>query len=224
MFTGLIKTIGEIRHVDQRGDRLFTIAMDEVFPVEMGDSVACHGICLTATTINGHAFKVSASEETLRSTNAGEWKVGTRINLEPALRLGDRLGGHMVSGHVDGVARTISQTPEGDSVKWVFEVPPAFAKFIAPKGSVTLDGVSLTVNEVVHSIVEVSARSPEGEPHAAGVCAAKGTRSPSTIFSVNIIPHTQKATCFAQLRVGDSVNFEVDLLARYVARLTEAAA
>lgn len=194
MFTGLVKTIGEIRRVDQRGDRLFAIAMDEAFDLEIGDSVACHGICLTVVKISGHEFKVSASEETLRCTNAGEWHVGTRINLEPALKVGDHLGGHFVSGHVDGVAKVISQLPEGDSVKWVLEVPAHFAKFIAPKGSVTLDGVSLTVNEV------------------------HGSR-----FSVNIIPHTQKATCFATLKAGDMMNFEVDLLARYVARLKESA-
>ena len=115
MFTGLIKTIGEIRRVDQRGDRLFAIAMEEAFPLEIGDSVACHGICLTVVKINGHEFKVSASEETLRCTNASDWHVGTRINLEPALKIGDHLGGHFVSGHVDGLAKVISQKIAAES-------------------------------------------------------------------------------------------------------------
>ncbi|MFM9889139.1 MAG: riboflavin synthase [Rickettsiales bacterium] len=192
MFTGLIRTQGEIRRVDQRGDRIFAIAMAEPFAVEIGDSIACNGICLTAIKLAGHEFKVSVSEETLRCSNAGDWKVGTRLNLEPSLKIGDSLGGHFVSGHVDGLARAAAQAPEGDSVRWDFEVPPGLAKFIAPKGSVTLDGVSLTVNQVTMNR-----------------------------FSVNIIPHTQKETGFSQLQVGERVNLEVDLLARYVARLTE---
>lgn len=219
MFTGLVKTQGEIRRVDQRGDRVFAIAMETPFAVDIGDSIACHGICLTATKITGHEFKVCVSAETLRCTNAADWKVGTRLNLEPSLKIGDSLGGHFVSGHVDGLARTVSQVPEGDSVRWEFEAPQSLAKFIAPKGSVTLDGVSLTVNSVSDRLRSAS-REPLGErgvsPQGVG-----GASPPSTIFTVNIIPHTQKETSFGRLKVGEHVNLEIDLLARYVARLTE---
>ena len=227
MFTGLIRTQGEIRRVDQRGDRLFAIAMAEPFAVEIGDSIACNGICLTAIKLNGHEFKVSVSEETLRCTTAGEWKVGTKLNLEPSLRIGDSLGGHFVSGHVDGLARATTQTPEGDSVRWEFEVPQGLAKFIAPKGSVTLDGVSLTVNEVKESRVESRESSSDHAtarlPHPAKPLSSLDSRLSTliTTFSVNIIPHTQKETGFSRLQVGERVNLEVDLLARYVARLTE---
>jgi riboflavin synthase len=201
MFTGLIKTQGTIRRVDQRGDCLMTIAMAEPFAVSIGDSIACNGICLTAVKVSDHEFKVSLSAESMNRTTARNWEVGTVINLEPALAAGDAMGGHFVSGHVDGLAQVISNTVSGDSTIWEFEVPPHLARYIAPKGSVTLDGVSLTVNTV----------SDTTGPHG----------TPVTRFTVNIIPHTTKVTGFATLKVGDAVNLEIDMLARYVARLTE---
>jgi len=201
MFTGLIKTQGTIRRVDQRGDCMVTIAMSEPFTVEIGDSICCNGICLTAVKVTDNEFKVSLSTETMTRTSARDWAVGSVINLEPSLSVGDAMGGHFVSGHVDGLARIISTEKSGDSTIWEFEVPPHLARFIAPKGSVTLDGVSLTVNEV---------RDARG---------AGGT--PTTSFTVNIIPHTAKVTNFGRLKVGESVNLEIDMLARYVARLTD---
>lgn len=194
MFTGLIRTQGTIRRVDQRGDCMITIAMSEPFHVNIGDSIACNGVCLTAIKVSDNEFKVSLSAETLARSNAKDWAVGTIINLEPSLSVGDSMGGHFVSGHVDGLARVVACEQSGDSMIWEFEVPPALSRFVAPKGSVTLDGVSLTVNTVED----------------------KG----STVFSVNIIPHTAKVTSFGRLKVGDLVNLEVDMLARYVARLT----
>jgi riboflavin synthase len=201
MFTGLVRTQGTIRRVDQRGDCMITIAMMEPFAVNIGDSICCNGICLTAVKVNDNEFKVSLSAETMTRTTARDWAVGTVINLEPSLSVGDAMGGHFVSGHVDGLARIVAAEKSGDSTIWEFEVPPHLARFIAAKGSVTLDGVSLTVNEV------------------------KDTRgiagTPVTSFSVNIIPHTAKVTNFGRLKVGESVNLEIDMLARYVARLAE---
>ena len=201
MFTGLIKTQGTIRRVDQRGDCMVTIAMSEPFVVEVGDSICCNGICLTAVKVNDNEFKVSLSAETMTRTSARDWAVGTIINLEPSLSVGDAMGGHFVSGHVDGLAHIVATEKSGDSTIWEFEVPPHLARFIAPKGSVTLDGVSLTVNDVKDT---------------RGVAG-----TPSTTFSVNIIPHTAKMTNFGRLKVGESVNLEIDMLARYVARLAE---
>jgi riboflavin synthase len=199
MFTGLIKTQGTIRRVDQRGDCMVTIAMSEAFPANIGDSICCNGICLTVIKIDDNAFKVSLSAETMTRTTARNWAVGSVINLEPSLSVGDAMGGHFVSGHVDGLARAIVGEKSGDSYIWEFEVPPHLARFIAAKGSVTLDGVSLTVNDVK------DIRDP----------------SPRTVFTVNIVPHTAKVTSFGTLKVGDSVNMEIDMLARYVARLNE---
>ena len=214
MFTGLIKTQGKIRRVDQRGDCIMTIAMQEPFAVEVGDSIACHGICLTATKITGNEFKVSLSNETMVRTNAGTWEMGTMINLEPSLRVGDAMGGHFVSGHIDGLATAISAEKSGDSTVWIFEVPGALARYIAPKGSITIDGVSLTVNEV--------ARHAAGATSAPQQVAAFINVIPKTYFSVNIIPHTAEITCFGHLQIGQAVNIEIDMLARYVARLQEA--
>ena len=199
MFTGLIKTQGTIRRVDQRGDCMVTIAMSEPFALHIGDSVCCQGICLTVIKINDNEFKVSLSAETMSRTTARDWAVGTIINLEPSLAVGDAMGGHFVSGHVDGLARIVSAEKSGDSTIWACEVPPHLARFIAAKGSVTLDGVSLTVNTVKDEL----------------------TPTPTTVFSVNVIPHTAKMTSFGRLRVGDDVNLEIDMLARYVARLAE---
>ena len=197
MFTGLIRTQGTIRRVDQRGDCMMTIAMSEPFAIEIGDSICCNGLCLTAIKVDDNAFKVSLSAESMTRTTAKDWAVGTVINLEPSLTVGGPIGGHFVSGHVDGVAKAVAQEQSGDSMIWEFEVPPVLAKFIAPKGSVTLDGISLTINDV---------KDAQG----------------STVFSVNIIPHTAKVTSFGRLKIGDSVNIEIDMLARYVARLHEA--
>ena len=199
MFTGLVRTQGTIRRVDQRGDCMVTIAVAEPFAMEIGASICCNGICLTVVKINNNEFKVSLSGETMLRTSAREWQVGTIINLEPSLAVGDAMGGHFVSGHVDGLARAVAAQKDGDSTVWKFEVPPHLARFIAAKGSVTLDGVSLTVNEVEDVALP----------------------SPTTRFTVNIIPHTAKVTGFGRLKVGDAVNLEIDMLARYVARLAE---
>ncbi|MES2984546.1 MAG: riboflavin synthase [Pseudomonadota bacterium] len=195
MFTGLIRTQGTLRTIDTRGDTVMTIAPAVMFPLSIGASVACHGMCLTVTSFTDSDFTVCLSAETIACTNAGAWKVGSILNLEPALAVGDAMGGHFVSGHVDGLARVTRREASGDATLWEFEVPPALARFIAPKGSVTLDGVSLTVNEVT------------------------GAR-----FTVMIIPHTAAVTGFGTLAVGDTVNLEIDMLARYVARLMESAA
>jgi riboflavin synthase len=193
MFTGIITDVGSVVAVDRRGDTLFTIATAfDMDTVAIGASIACSGCCLTVIDKAAGRFTISASGETLSKTTLGTWGEGTEINLERALRMGDELGGHIVSGHVDGVADVVSVTPEGDSWRYVFEVPVPLARFVAPKGSVALDGVSLTVNEV------------------------DGRR-----FGVNIIPHTRTHTTFRTLKPGDKVNFEVDMLARYVARLAE---
>jgi len=195
MFTGLIRTQGTLTAIEPRGDVVMTIAPKAMFSLAIGDSIACHGMCLTVVAFNATSFTVSLSAETVARTNAGEWKIGTIINLEPSLAVGDAMGGHFVSGHVDGLARVMLREKSGASTVWEFEVPPALARFIAPKGSVTLDGVSLTVN------------------------AVHGNR-----FTVNIIPHTAEVTGFKTLAVGDAVNLEIDMLARYVARLMENAA
>ncbi|MEI9993475.1 MAG: riboflavin synthase [Rhizomicrobium sp.] len=194
MFTGIVTDIGRVRHVEKRGDTHIVIGTNyDVAGIEMGASIACSGVCLTVVdkgTAKDRWFAATASGETLSKTTLGRWKAGDSINLERPMRVGDEFGGHIVSGHVDGVAEVKSVTPEGESTRIVFEAPAALARFVAAKGSVALDGVSLTVNEV------------------------DGTR-----FGVNIIPHTQKVTTFGKLKPGMKVNLEIDLLARYVARL-----
>lgn len=197
MFTGIITDVGEVRTIEQRGDtRLVISTAYDVDTVEMGASIACAGACLTVVDkgrdADGAWFAVDASAETMARTNLGDWAPGRKINLERALRIGDELGGHIVSGHIDGIATVQEIRPEGDSLRYTFKVPPELLGFIAPKGSVALDGASLTVNEV------------------SGDC-----------FGVNIIPHTQSETTFGELSVGDRLNLEVDTLARYVARLKE---
>ncbi|UEM04115.1 riboflavin synthase [Skermanella rosea] len=193
MFTGIITDVGRVAAVERRGDTLFTIETAfDMGTVDMGASIACSGCCLTVIDKAPGRFTISASGETLSKTTLGTWGQGTEINLERALRLGDELGGHIVSGHVDGVADVVSAAQEGDSWRYLFEVPADLARFVAPKGSVALDGVSLTVNEV------------------------EGRR-----FGVNIIPHTRTHTTFRTLGPGSRVNMEVDMLARYVARLAE---
>ena len=161
-------------------------------PIAMGASIACSGCCLTVIEKGADWFAVEASGETLDKTHLGDWQQGQRINLELSLKLGDELGGHLVYGHVDGVGRIASMTPEGGSVRFVFEAPGDVARFIASKGSIAVDGISLTVNEV------------------------EGNR-----FGVNIISHTQAVTTLGTAKVGQRVNLEVDMLARYVQRLLE---
>lgn len=225
MFTGLVITQGTIRSITTHGDTVMEIEADDALPLALGASIACHGMCLTVTKFDGKKFSVSLSAETLRCTNAGTWNVGTRINLEPSLCVGDAMGGHFVSGHVDGLGKVIRTEKSGASTVWEFEVPAPLAKFIAPKGSITIDGVSLTVNTVSDS--SSTRVASHGEPRAAEVSTegAKGTRFPSgnQYFTVNIIPHTAEVTGFKTLAVGDSVNLEIDMLARYVARLSECA-
>lgn len=194
MFTGIITDTGEVRSVEKRGDTHIVIATHyDVATMAIGASVACSGVCLTVVDKgNSHDrwFSVTASEETLSKTTLGSWKAGDPVNLERPLKLGDEIGGHIVSGHADGVAELVRMKPEGESIRMVFEAPKDLARFVAAKGSVALDGVSLTVNEV-----------EDGR------------------FGVNVIPHTAKVTSFGRLKLGAKVNFEADLLARYVARL-----
>lgn len=194
MFTGIVTDVGQVRHIEKRGDTHVVVSTHyDVSAIEMGASIACSGACMTVVDKGGAAdrwFAFTASGETLSKTTLGEWKVGDTVNLERPMRVGDELGGHIVTGHVDDVAEIKSVLPEGESVRMVFEAPAALARFIASKGSVALDGVSLTVNEV------------------------DGAR-----FGVNIIPHTAKMTTFGRAKPGGKVNLEVDLMARYVARL-----
>ncbi|MEY3080879.1 MAG: hypothetical protein RJA94_864 [Pseudomonadota bacterium] len=193
MFTGIITDIGTVRAVRKAGDTRFEITTGyDLGTVDMGASIACNGCCLTVIEKGPDWFAIQASAETLSKTTLGDWATGTRINLERALKIGDELGGHIVSGHVDGLGEIVSITPEGDSQRFRFRVPHELARFIAPKGSVAIDGTSLTVNEV------------EGN-----------------VFGVNIIPHTQSVTTWGTMKVGQRVNIEIDMLARYVARLTE---
>ena len=193
MFTGIVQDIGEITAIDKRGDWVMTIATKlDLSKTPIGASVSHSGICLTVLEVDGHEYKVQLSEETLSKTTALRWQAGSRVNLETALKAGDELGGHYVSGHVDGIARVVEVKDAGDSRRLQFDVPMEFAKFIAPKGSITIDGVSLTVNHV------------------------DGAR-----FDVNIIPHTRKITTLGDLTYSDETNFEIDMIARYVARLGE---
>lgn len=192
MFTGIITTMGTITRVDtERGDRRFVIQTPwNMEDVKIGASIACSGCCLTAVEKAGQSFTVDVSSESLSKTNLGSWTEGSRINLESSLKAGDELGGHIVSGHVDAIAHIESIEREGDSHRLRIKVPAAFKHYLAPKGSVALDGVSLTVNEV-----------------------------DDDVFGVNIIPHTWAVTSLGQCRVGDALNLEIDVLARYVARM-----
>lgn len=193
MFTGIITDIGTVEAVAKGGDTRFDIATKyDMATTEIGASIACSGACLTIIEKGDGRFAVEASAETLSKTTAGNWREGTLLNLERALKVGDELGGHIVTGHVDGVGEVVSVAPVGGSLNIDFNAPDSLAKFIAAKGSITVDGVSLTVNEV---------------------SAAR--------FSVNIIPHTQSETTLGKLRAGDPVNLEIDVLARYVARLKD---
>lgn len=202
MFTGIITDIGRVLELEQRGDLRARIGTRyDVAGIDIGASIACDGVCLTVIALGqsreGAAadappgwFDVQISAETVGATNVGSWTPGSRINLERALRVGDELGGHIVSGHVDGVALVTAMRTEGDSTRMTFRAPDALARFIAPKGSVALNGTSLTVNEV-----------------------------DGCDFGVNLIPHTKEVTNWGDTRIGDAINIEIDTMARYVARL-----
>jgi riboflavin synthase len=193
MFTGIITDLGRVRAVRAEGDTRIEIATRyEDSAIAIGTSIACSGACLTVIDKGPGWFAVQASAETLSCTTLGDWRPGTPVNLERALKLGDELGGHLVAGHVDGVGRIVAITPDGASRRFVFEAPPQLARFVASKGSVAVDGISLTINEV------------------------DGAR-----FGVNIISHTLSVTTLGEAEPGDRVNLEIDLLARYVARLIE---
>ena len=193
MFSGIVSDVGQVRSVVAGGDTRFVIATNYDAPnIEIGASISCSGACLTVIETGADWFAVDASAETLACTNLGRWEIETRINLERSLRMGDELGGHLVLGHVDAVTEVISTVEDGGSTRIDFALPADLGRFIAPKGSVALDGVSLTVNEV---------------------------RADS--FGVNIIPHTQHVTTFGAAKAGAVVNLEVDMVARYLARLME---
>jgi riboflavin synthase len=191
MFTGIITDLGRVTRL-RRGELVdLTIATAfDTSAIPLGASIACSGVCLTVVTVAPGEFSVQASAETIACTTIGSWQEGTAVNLEKSLRFGDELGGHLVAGHVDGIARILERRPEAESVRFVFEVPPGLAPFIASKGSIALDGVSLTVNEMSR-----------------------------TRFGVNIIPHTLACTNFGAAIPGQEMNLEIDLIARYVARL-----
>ncbi|WP_135506199.1 riboflavin synthase [Roseovarius aestuariivivens] len=194
MFTGIITDMGEIRAVETRGDMRVRIGTRyDMSDVDIGASIACDGVCLTVVDKGADWFDVDVSAETVSKSNLGTWSEGRRVNLERSLKVGDELGGHIVSGHVDGLAEVVDLRDDGDSTRVTLRAPEALARFIAPKGSVALNGTSLTVNEV------------EGRD-----------------FGINFIPHTKEVTTWGQTKVGDQVNLEIDTLARYVARLQEA--
>ena len=199
MFTGIISDMGKILSVDKIGDTSFKIATSyNIDKIDLGASIACSGVCLTVTdkgvdNDGQHWFYVAASWETINLTTLSTWKIGDKINLERALKIGDELGGHMVLGHVDGMAEVVSRNEQGDSIVYQFIIPKQYKRFIAPKGSIVLDGISLTINNV-----------------------------DDIKFDVNIIAHTALNTNLNDMKIGNKVNFEIDALARYVARLLDA--
>ena len=197
MFTGIITDIGTITEIEQKGDLRARIETSyDMAQVDMGASIACDGVCLTVVDKGPGWFDVDVSAESVSKTNLSGnrgWRSGKRVNLERSLRVGDELGGHIVSGHVDGVARIVELRDEGDSTRVTFQAPETLARFIAPKGSIALNGTSLTVNEV-----------------------------DGATFGVNMIPHTKAVTTWGDMQEGDVVNLEIDTLARYVARLADA--
>jgi riboflavin synthase len=194
MFTGIVTDIGTIAELEQQGDLRARIKTSyDTAGIDIGASIASDGVCLTVIALGDDWYDVQISAETVSKTNLDSWVVGKRVNLERALKVGDELGGHIVSGHVDGVAKVVNIADEGDSTRVTLRAPAALAKFIAPKGSVALNGTSLTVNDV------------EGAD-----------------FGINFIPHTKEVTTWGDVKLGDAVNLEIDTLARYVARLHEA--
>lgn len=191
MFTGIVTDLGRVRGVIRRGDARFEIETHfDMATVAIGASIACSGACLTVVEKGEGWFAADVSAETLSRTTLGDWKVGSPVNLERPLTVADELGGHMVSGHVDGVGTLRAVRPEGDSKRFTFAAPAELMRYIASKGSISVDGVSLTVNEI-----------------------------DATSFGVNVIPHTQAQTTFGDMVQGTRVNLEIDLVARYVARL-----
>jgi riboflavin synthase len=198
MFTGIVTDVGTIRSAEQRGDLRLTIATGyDTCTIDLGASIACSGVCLTVVDKGDDWFAVDVSAETRSRTAAGNWQEGAKLNLERSLRLGDEIGGHIVTGHVDAVAEVVDVRPEGDSMRIGLSVPAEVGSMIAAKGSIALDGVSLTVNEV---------REAEGATH----------------FSVNVIPHTAQHTTLGNLQSGQQLNVEVDVLARYIGRMLAA--
>ena len=194
MFTGIVTDIGTIAELEQQGDLRARIKTSyDTAGIDIGASIASDGVCLTVIALGDDWYDVQISAETVSKTNLDSWVVGKRVNLERALKVGDELGGHIVSGHVDGVAEVVNIADEGDSPRVTLRAPAALAQFIAPKGSVALNGTSLTVNDV------------EGAN-----------------FGINFIPHTKEVTTWGDVKLGDAVNLEIDTLARYVARLHEA--
>jgi len=200
MFTGIVTDVGTVRKAEQRGDLRLVIASGyDTATIGLGASIACSGVCLTVVDKGEDWFAVDLSAETVSRTAAGLWREGAKLNLERSLRMGDELGGHIVTGHVDAVGNVVEAAPEGDSVRIVVEVSKNLAPMIAQKGSIALDGVSLTVNTV------------EDAPESAR-------------FSINLIPHTAKETTFGQIAAGRQLNVEVDVLARYIDRMLAARA
>jgi riboflavin synthase len=196
MFTGIVTDVGTVRSAEQRGDLRLQIATGyDLETVDLGASIACSGVCLTVVDKGDDWFAVDVSAETLSRTAADMWREGAKLNLERSLRLGDELGGHIVTGHVDAVAQVVGTCPEGDSTRVGISVPRALGPMIAPKGSVALDGVSLTVNDV------------------------RDAEDGSTHFSVNIIPHTAQRTTLGDIAGGRQLNVEVDVVARYIDRM-----
>jgi len=199
VFTGIITDIGTVRSADQRGDLRLTIGCAyDLAGVNLGASISCSGTCLTVVDKGSDWFAVDVSAETVSRTAAGLWQAGARLNLERALRLGDELGGHLVTGHVDGVATVTAAAPEGDSLRIGASIPADLGPYIAVKGSITLDGVSLTVNDVRDG--------DDGTTH----------------FTVNIIPHTAQHSTLGAVGAGSQLNLEIDVLARYLKRMTAA--
>ena len=201
MFTGIVTDVGTVRNAEQRGDLRLEIETGyDMASVDLGASIACSGVCLTVVDKGENWFAVDVSAETVSRTAGDLWRQGARLNLERSLRLGDELGGHIVTGHVDAIAEVISVCPEGDSMRIAVNVPRELAPMVATKGSIALDGISLTVNEV--------SEAEDGSTH----------------FSVNIIPHTAKETTLHDIAVGRQLNVEVDVLARYIDRMLAARA
>lgn len=197
MFTGIITDIGEVSEITQMGDTRIVIRTSyDTSTIDFGASIACSGVCLTVVDKGSDYFSVDVSAETLSCTSLGDWVSGSQINLERALKVGEELGGHIVTGHVDAVGQILNIETDGDSKKFIFSLPTKLKTYVAPKGSVTINGASLTVNNVED-------------------------KSEHTDFSINIIPHTQEKTTFGAANIGDKVNIEIDILARYVARMHE---
>ena len=200
MFTGIVTDVGTVRSAEQSGDLRRTVTTgSDLDTVDLGASIACSGVCLTVVDKGEDWFAVDVSAETVSRTAADLWREGAKLNLERSLRLGDELGGHIVTGHVDAVGEVVDVEPEGDSLRIEVKVPQQLGPMIAPKGSIALDGVSLTVNTV-------------------------GDAGDSTLFTINIIPHTAGETTLGGIEAGRQFNVEVDVLARYIERMLAARA